>query len=153
MIRKAIIVVLTMLAVVVAVAWAASYVAPQVGGPVSDTGFQLWWLREGLFYVYTIQNGHLLSWNSSDHVLRLPGLQLEWIPAQRSGKYWRLYLYLWMPFVVFSIYPVITFMRGPLRRHRRRRKGLCGACGYDLTGNVTGVCSECGQSIGDGATA
>ena len=25
-----------------------------------------------------------------------------------------------------------------------RRRGLCPACGYDLTGNVTGVCPECG---------
>lgn len=33
---------------------------------------------------------------------------------------------------------------GPLRRWRRRRKGWCVRCGYDLTGNVTGVCPECG---------
>jgi len=26
----------------------------------------------------------------------------------------------------------------------RRQKGLCPKCGYDLTGNVTGVCPECG---------
>jgi len=24
---------------------------------------------------------------------------------------------------------------------------LCGACGYDLTGNVSGVCPECGTEI------
>ena len=30
------------------------------------------------------------------------------------------------------------------RRLRDRRHGLCLACGYDLTGNVSGVCPECG---------
>lgn len=46
--------------------------------------------------------------------------------------------------IMFSTYPCIAFVRGPLRRWRRRRKGLCLTCGYDLTGNESGVCSECG---------
>jgi hypothetical protein len=29
-------------------------------------------------------------------------------------------------------------------QHKRKRRGLCAECGYDLTGNTTGVCSECG---------
>jgi rubrerythrin len=33
-----------------------------------------------------------------------------------------------------------------LRRERERReKGLCPACGYDLTGNASGMCPECGR--------
>ena len=32
----------------------------------------------------------------------------------------------------------------PLRRYFRLRRGLCPACGYDLAGNTTGVCPECG---------
>ena len=31
-----------------------------------------------------------------------------------------------------------------LERKRRIREGLCAACGYDLTGNLSGVCPECG---------
>lgn len=31
---------------------------------------------------------------------------------------------------------------------RRRRQGLCPACGYNLTGNLSGVCPECGLSVG-----
>lgn len=27
----------------------------------------------------------------------------------------------------------------------RRKMGLCEKCGYDLTGNVSGICPECGQ--------
>ncbi len=49
--------------------------------------------------------------------------------------------------LVLLIYPAIAFVRGPLRRYRRRKRGLCGRCGYNLTGNVTGVCSECGAPI------
>ena len=33
-----------------------------------------------------------------------------------------------------------------IERRQRRRKGLCLKCGYDLTGNVSGVCSECGEA-------
>ncbi|MCG3132419.1 MAG: hypothetical protein FLDDKLPJ_03258 [Phycisphaerae bacterium] len=33
--------------------------------------------------------------------------------------------------------------RDPVRRGRYPR-GLCHACGYDLTGNVSGACPECG---------
>jgi hypothetical protein len=51
---------------------------------------------------------------------------------------------LWMPFVLLAAYPAMAFVRGPLRYYRRRGRGLCVKCGYDLTGNVSGVCSECG---------
>ena len=29
----------------------------------------------------------------------------------------------------------------------RERKGLCKSCGYNLTGNVSGRCPECGQGL------
>ncbi|MBN1513453.1 MAG: hypothetical protein JXB13_15665 [Phycisphaerae bacterium] len=32
-------------------------------------------------------------------------------------------------------------------RDRRPPKGNCQSCGYDLTGNVTGVCPECGEVV------
>ena len=35
---------------------------------------------------------------------------------------------------------------GGLRRERRA-KGLCERCGYDLRGNVSGVCPECGRGV------
>ncbi len=50
-------------------------------------------------------------------------------------------------FVLFAAYPTIVFIRGPLRRRCRRKRGLCGGCGYDLTGNESGVCPECGREI------
>jgi hypothetical protein len=48
---------------------------------------------------------------------------------------------------LFLAYPVLAYVRGPLRRWRRKKKGQCLKCGYNLTGNVTGVCSECGMKI------
>jgi len=35
-----------------------------------------------------------------------------------------------------------------LTRMRRRSRGnICPCCGYDLTGNVSGVCAECGRAL------
>ena len=56
----------------------------------------------------------------------------------------------WLPFILcflFLIYPALAYMRGPLGRHGRRKRGLCLNCGYDLTGNVSGICPECGEKI------
>ena len=55
---------------------------------------------------------------------------------------------LWMPLVLFATYPLVAFARGPLRRWRRARRGGCRKCGYNLTGNVSGRCPECGSPSG-----
>lgn len=39
------------------------------------------------------------------------------------------------------------------RRRRRMRPGHCPSCSYDLTGNVSGVCPECGAKVGNAANA
>jgi hypothetical protein len=39
----------------------------------------------------------------------------------------------------------IVFKRRERRRDMRRQNNLCVACGYNLTGNVSGVCPECGE--------
>ncbi len=45
------------------------------------------------------------------------------------------------------IFPVLVL--GGLRiRDARRKPGLCDHCEYDLTGNVSGICPECGSAIG-----
>ena len=45
------------------------------------------------------------------------------------------------------VYPVVAFGRGLTRRALRRWRGLCLKCGYNLTGNVSGVCPECGEDV------
>jgi hypothetical protein len=51
---------------------------------------------------------------------------------------------LWLLAVALAAYPIVSLIRGPVRRHHRRRRGLCVRCGYNLAGNTTGVCPECG---------
>ena len=60
---------------------------------------------------------------------------------------WNATVYVRPTFAVLVAYPTVAFIRGPFRRWRRRRKGLCLKCGYDLTGNESGACSECGEEV------
>jgi hypothetical protein len=51
---------------------------------------------------------------------------------------------LWGLFVLSAFAPAVLFCRR-VQRWDRRRKGMCRQCAYDLTGNVSGVCPECGR--------
>lgn len=77
------------------------------------------------------------------------GLSLWLVPGLMEGQGYSFPL--WLATIVFSVYPSIVFILMPLYRthrcHHRRRRGLCVQCGYDLTGNVSGRCPECGQAI------
>jgi hypothetical protein len=50
---------------------------------------------------------------------------------------------LWTPFLLVAIPTAILWWRD----RRRFRQGHCQHCGYDLTGNVSGVCPECGTAV------
>lgn len=51
-------------------------------------------------------------------------------------------------FVFASAWWVGLTLLGRARRTARRHRGRCAACGYDLAGNVTGTCPECGKAVG-----
>ena len=53
----------------------------------------------------------------------------------------------WAAFVLLGFYPTLAFIRGPLRRRRRRKRGLCVKCGYNLTGLPEPRCPECGTTF------
>lgn len=53
----------------------------------------------------------------------------------------------WFVAALFWAYPIVVFIRGPVRRFHRKRRNRCLKCAYDLTGNVSGVCPECGERI------
>lgn len=50
----------------------------------------------------------------------------------------------WIVLLPIVCLVVLTERRARLKR---RRVGHCAQCGYDLTGNVSGRCSECGEAI------
>lgn len=78
-----------------------------------------------------------------------------WVFDDGLMRYWSLESQVWLlvPFVLFSAYPLIAFVRGPLRRWRQGKPGHCVKCGYDLRGNVSRVCPECGERIISVATS
>jgi hypothetical protein len=62
---------------------------------------------------------------------------------------WAIALPIWALSFLFFAYPIVALIRGPLRRWCRRRGCLCIGCGYDLTGNVSGACPECGSPVSE----
>ena len=61
----------------------------------------------------------------------------------RGQPFWRLMVPWWMLCFLFSMLPTAWFM---IRRGTRQARSAsrCSQCDYDLTGNVSGVCPECG---------
>jgi hypothetical protein len=55
------------------------------------------------------------------------------------------YVPMWTPCLVLTIATVWLWHRD--RRSCIIKPGHCGKCGYDLTGNVSGICPECGLKI------
>jgi hypothetical protein len=60
-----------------------------------------------------------------------------------SRRVWAFILPLWIPFALLAIPTTILWLRD---RHCFP-SGHCQHCGYDLTGNVSGRCPECGTPI------
>jgi hypothetical protein len=56
---------------------------------------------------------------------------------------WELYFPLWLLFLLVAIPTGFLFWRD----YRRIPEGHCQACGYNLTGNTSGICPECGETI------
>ena len=86
-------------------------------------------------------------WDSLFSRYLLPGWQSSSGGKRCQGGSFILRVPLATSFLVFAAYPALAFIRGPVRRHRRRKRGQCVGCGYNLTGNVTGVCPECGTEV------
>lgn len=53
---------------------------------------------------------------------------------------------LWSAVAAFLILPAVAAVV-IVRGKPRQRDGLCARCSYDLTGNVSGVCPECGTPV------
>ncbi len=55
---------------------------------------------------------------------------------------------LWLPLALCAIPTAVLFYVD----RKRPPPGHCRSCGYDLTGNVSGVCPECGSSVRNGTS-
>ena len=83
----------------------------------------------GLFQAHTVP----FSW----------WFETQWTPYQRQTS-----IPLWFPFLLTAIPTAFLWYRD----RRRVLPGHC-RCGYDLTGNTSGKCPECGRAIGVTADA
>jgi len=59
----------------------------------------------------------------------------------------------WLVTAAVATYPGLSLGYAAVRACRRRRGNRCLHCGYDLTGNVSRVCPECGLRIDDRSAA
>jgi hypothetical protein len=75
--------------------------------------------------------------------------------AGPGDAYWlhgnRLLVAAWMPYwslvALTAMLPVVRGFRMVRRRRNARPVGHCRVCDYDLRGNVSGVCPECGSRV------
>jgi hypothetical protein len=172
MFRKMAIVLLSFLALATLTIGVTSYAFPlgRRFGRIPDhpmQGYQVGAVGGRLFLHYAVPMPQDRSWSSRVH--RFAGFAVGLAPGKVKGSAYSAYLDdkltieweyleyfvflpLWMPFVLFAPYPAFVLAR--LLRKRtpawRRRHGLCARCGYDLTGNTSGVCPECGRAARQG---
>ena len=149
--RKAVIVVLMLGAAATVLAWAGSYGYLPWGflgfegyrdADGRDTYGKHWGTmpdKGGVFQFVGVSRGEL-RWVTQRGVPPSGAFKTDILPLPPSFL-----------FVLFAAYPTTAFIRGPLRRRYsrayRRERGLCVECCYNLTGNGSGVCPECGTKI------
>ena len=106
---------------------------------LSDGSFRCWQL--------TFEYG-ACYWNSFGpgcdgleiHPCSLP-VRIDWRPLFEVRPFPEFGLPLWIPFLLVAIPTGILFWRD-----RRTPPGHCQRCRYDLTGNTSGICPECGEN-------
>lgn len=74
--------------------------------------------------------------------LILPRWGIWWDDTYGLGPLGFVIVPLWLPLALTSMPTVLLWSR-----RRPRRAGLCEHCHYELRGNVSGVCPECGTPI------
>ncbi len=83
-------------------------------------------------------------------------LEPYWRWGQHGGSmlWWPVWLlaspvgFLWIPLWPIPVAAFGLATRAWSLERRARRSGAVCPCGYDLHGNTTGVCPECGKSVG-----
>lgn len=139
--------------------WAASLSHEVVGfydrdgGTDADPGLNSVSIRPGVLHLridrINRQNGPGLWTWTIEHVSRSRrDSLLTWfgfgLPSiRRSAWATDFFVPLWS-LLILPAFPTVCFFRSD---RRRQQPGHCVTCGYNLTGNVSGVCSECGLRL------
>jgi hypothetical protein len=145
MIRKTIIVVLTLATILTGIVWAWSVRWQRATGG--------WEVRVGEVTLRHVGYGYGLRMES--------GKRPSGTGATRSGDYGFVRWYgganwvhirfpYWLPLLTFAAYPTLALLGASLRRFAatdRYGKGLCCKCGYDVRGLPGDKCPECGTTI------
>jgi len=72
----------------------------------------------------------------------------RWVPYIDAGpRVIDVRVPLWIPLLLVAVPTTCLWWLD----HRRTPPGRCRECGYNLTGNVSGVCPECGLKVGEQA--
>lgn len=68
------------------------------------------------------------------------------LTSSRQGPYrvsWFVFPF-WLSTLSLTFFGMLPVVRGPVLRRWRRWRGACAECGYNLWGNRSGRCPECG---------
>lgn len=98
--------------------------------------------RVEVVYASPIAKGTIIP----NHDFALAGFRWNQRTFQSEHRIVEVVFPCWVPIMLFSIWPVIAFVRRPYRRAARRAEGCCLNCGYNLTGLVEPRCAECGTA-------
>lgn len=147
----------TCISLLVLAAWAFS--SPLLG----DHGPELTRASRTIDWTYSLDAGTLVidrwvhenerweGWSFFDYdgrkgneILDAFGLRMPSFQRHDSPTYQVVIIPLWLIFALAVIPTCILWYR----ERRRFPAGHCRSCGYDLTGNVSGVCPECGTRCG-----
>jgi len=86
--------------------------------------------------------------------IAVASFDMDWFAMRSWGvlPYWAVFLILWLPSAVLALSAlgVVAAAKSVARARVFRRRvdtSCCGVCGYDLTGNVSGRCPECGEAV------
>lgn len=116
---------------------------------------------------YTVTRAHFLT-SLFVRIERLPDKNADWHIgdygnnemwytefAGCGGRYWVIHLRLeyWVLALAFGVYPAVLAIQMYRRRLQTAAIGCpCSRCNYDLTGNQSGTCPECGTTIDESNT-
>jgi len=109
-----------------------------------DTGFGLGiYMGDGDDYPFGFRAAHW--WEAFGFVFRTPSDPRNYMSYGESG----ITLPCWFLVVLLILFLAPSMLSQIAQRVQKRRRlhGLCLTCNYNLTGNVSGVCPECGTAV------